>query len=87
MSLTNQPGDRPAPDEWRLVLALSVGLVLLASVPYLLAYLVPPEHVFSGFLFNPVDGNSYFAKMRQGLRGGWLFTLPYTAEPGAGVFV
>jgi hypothetical protein len=35
-------------------------------------------------LQNPVDGFSYLAKMRQGYEGNWLFTLPYTADPGEG---
>jgi hypothetical protein len=42
---------------------------------------------FSGFLINPVDGFSYLAKMRQGSSGGWMFHLPYTSEPGEGVFI
>ena len=77
----------PSWAEWRPVFAISVVIVALSSVPYLLAYAVPPDHVFAGVLVNPGDGNSYLAKMRQGLRGEWLFTLPYTAEPGAGVFL
>jgi hypothetical protein len=42
------------------------------------------EAIFSGFLFNPIDGNSYLAKMRQGWNGAWTFVLPYTAEAGEG---
>jgi hypothetical protein len=38
-------------------------------------------------LFNPIDGNSYLAKMFQGWRGDWRFTLPYTADPGRGAFL
>lgn len=78
---------RPALAEWYLVLTVGLLIVALASVPYLMAYAVPSDHVFAGVLLNPVDGNTYFAKMRQGLRGDWLFTLPYTAEPGPGVFL
>jgi hypothetical protein len=87
MSSSTEPNQRTAPPEWGVVLALSVLIVAAASVPYWLAYAVPPEHVFAGFLINPADGNSYFAKMREGLRGEWLFTLPYTAEPGPGAFI
>lgn len=78
---------KPTASEWRLVVILSLLIVLAASVPYALAYTVPADHVFGGVLINPVDGNSYFAKMRAGLRGEWLFTLPYTAEPGPGAFI
>ncbi len=44
-------------------------------------------HVFGGFLLNPLDGNSYLAKMRLGLEGEWRFRLPYTAEPGEGAYL
>lgn len=62
---------------------LAISVSLLTLVPYLLArQATPPGWVFSGFLVNPFDGFSYLAKMRQGFEGGWLFTLPYAAEPG-----
>lgn len=77
---------RPA-NEWAWIIAASLVIVAVASMPYLLAYWVPPDHVFSGVLVNPADGNSYFAKMREGWRGEWLFTLPYTAQRGAGAFI
>ena len=55
--------------------------MVLASAPYLVAYILTPQgEVFSGFLSNPQDGNSYLAKMRQGFDGGWLFHNTYTAE-------
>jgi len=61
---------------------------LLITVPYLVAYLAAgPDYVFSGFLFNPLDGNSYLAKMVQGGRMELLFRLPYTAEPGKGAYI
>lgn len=67
-----------------------VGGVLLAAsmLPYLFAAQAGGEAlVFGGFLFNPIDGNSYLAKMQQGYSGAWHFTLPYTAEKGAGWFL
>jgi len=73
--------------EWLWIAGLTALIVLGASLPYWLAYTVPAPHVFSGILVNPLDGNSYFAKMRAGWRGDWLFTLPYTAQPGPGVFI
>lgn len=75
------------PREWRRILALTALILLAASLPYWLAYAVPAGHVFAGILFNPQDGQSYLAKMQEGWRGAWLFTLPYTAQPGQGVFV
>jgi hypothetical protein len=75
--------------EWVWVAALSVAIVGVVNLPYLLAYAAPAstQFVFSGVLFNPLDGTSYLAKMREGWRGEWSFTLPYTAQPGPGVFV
>ncbi|MCC7359237.1 MAG: hypothetical protein IT317_07165 [Anaerolineales bacterium] len=82
------PGPRrqPQPDTW-LVLAVAIAVVLVTSVPYWLAYRVSGNVVFSGILLNPADGNSYLAKMREGWVGSWLFTLPYTQDPGPGAFI
>jgi len=72
---------------WREVFLIS-GLILFGiNLPYWLAYRNAPPDVFAGVLVNPVDGISYLAKMRQGWRGEWLFTLPYTTPAGEGVFV
>jgi hypothetical protein len=45
------------------------------------------ESVFGGFLFNPLDGNSYLAKMQQGFQGGWQFHLTYSPQSGNGAFI
>ena len=79
--------DTSRPVEWPWIIAASLVIVAAAGLPYLLAYRVPPDHIFMGVLVNPADGNSYFAKMREGWRGDWLFTLPYTAQPGAGALI
>ncbi len=68
-----------------LILVISIGLSIL---PYLIAAAAAGEgHVFVGFLLNPIDGNSYLAKMRLGWEGQWIFTLPYTADPGNGGYL
>lgn len=62
--------------------------LLLVALPYVYAWRAAgPEHVFGGFLLNPLDGNSYLAKMRQGWNGSWAFRLPYTAEAGEGAAI
>ena len=62
--------------------------VLILSLPYLLAWITQGDKVrFSGLLLNPIDGYSYFAKMKEGYNGQWLFTLPFTAQPGRGSFL
>ncbi len=79
--------DRPGPAEWWRVAGLTALILLLINAFYLVAYAVPAPPVFGGFFFNLPDAYSYIAKMRAGWRGDWLFTLPYTLEPGAGVLV
>jgi hypothetical protein len=69
-------------DRWFFLLVL-VCQVTLISFPYLFAANQSDErNVFAGLLLNPIDGNSYLAKMYQGWQGHWLFELLYTAESG-----
>jgi hypothetical protein len=71
--------------EWRWVALMTLALMIASSVPYFIAWMVTPGGAhFTGLMFNPQDGNSYIAKMRQGLAGSWSFRLPYTSEPHAG---
>jgi hypothetical protein len=68
---------------------IALLVLLLISVPYLTAWAAAGSgYVFGGFLLNPTDGNSYLAKMYEGWRGDWRFTLPYSAaqSPGAYLF-
>lgn len=73
----------------RLTLLLPALLFMgLVSLPYLAASRAGGEaYVFSGFLLNPIDGNTYLAKMLQGWEGSWRYTLAYTAEPGEGGYL
>ena len=68
---------------------LIIFLVLFfTNLPYLYAIInAGDEFAFGGFLLNPLDGNTYLAKMYQGWRGDWLFTLPYSPDPGGGAFL
>ncbi len=74
--------------ELRWVLLASLAVVLFASLPTLYAWsLADADHVFSGFVYNTEDGNSYIAKMRLGARGEWLFQLRFTTEPHPGAWL
>ncbi len=74
-------------EKWIVGILIFLFLVLITS-PFVYAWSVADgNHVFGGFLLNPIDGNSYLAKMREGYNGAWLFTLPYTAQPGAGAAI
>lgn len=71
----------------RDLLIIAAGVLLLTALPYLIAGQVGGEQQFGGFLINPIDGHSYLAKMQEGYRGSWKFTLPFTAEPGRGAYL
>jgi len=65
-------------------------LVLAANLPYLIGWAATPADAhFTGLVFNPIDGHSYLAKMRQGFDGSWRFRLAFTPEqsPGAHIFL
>jgi hypothetical protein len=64
-----------------IVCVLTFGLAILAVKT------VSQEYVFGGFLFNPIDGATYLAKMFQGWQGSWKFYLPYTSDPGQGAYL
>ncbi|MEM5774261.1 MAG: hypothetical protein AAGU05_04605 [Anaerolineaceae bacterium] len=58
------------------------------TLPYLAApKLAGEENSFGGFLLNPLDGNSYLAKMQEGYAGDWFFALPYTPDHTDGAFL
>jgi hypothetical protein len=74
--------------ELRWVLLASLALMLLTSLPTLYAWSrADADHVFTGFVYNTEDGNSYIAKMRLGARGEWLFRLPFTTEEHRGAWL
>jgi hypothetical protein len=72
--------------EWVWAGGFAAFVMALTSLPYLMAALTAAQTdwSFGGFLIGVEDGNSYMAKMGQGARGAWLFTLPYTSEPQPG---
>ncbi len=78
------------PRERSWLMRTSVALVLASSLPYLIAWAATPADAhFTGLVFNPIDGHSYLAKMRQGFEGSWRFHLPFTSKcsPGAHVYL
>jgi hypothetical protein len=68
--------------EFRWVLVASLAVILFASLPTLYGWaLANDNRVYTGFVYNTEDSNSYIAKMRLGARGEWLFHLFYSPEP------
>ena len=71
-----------------LVFSVLAVVLILVTLPYIYAaQSVGSGAVFGGFLLNPLDGNSYLAKMYEGWRGDWRFTLPYSAQSGKGAYL
>lgn len=67
---------------WVILLGFLASFLSLA--PTILAYLETPSGFwFAGFnvLFNPWDINTYFANIRQGINGYWLYHNPYLTIP------
>ncbi len=84
MTLLKCPAMSARKEKWIAGVVIAIFMIVI-TVPYIYANVsTDGSLVFGGFLINPIDGNSYLAKMRQGYEGNWLFTLPYTADPGKG---
>lgn len=72
--------------EWRWAAGFAALVMAVTTLPYLVgAASQTSGWRFGGFVLGVEDGNSYIAKMGQGARGAWLFTLPYSSEPQRGV--
>jgi hypothetical protein len=67
-------------------LIILIALTLMAAaLPALIGYFNSnSEQIYSGVVFNPIDGYTYLAKMQIGRSGDWLFSLPFTAQAGEG---
>ncbi len=62
--------------------------ILLVTIPYLFAARSGGDRlIFNGFLLNPIDGNSYLSKMREGWLGEWQFSLLNSSQAPEGSFL
>ncbi|MBZ0278379.1 MAG: hypothetical protein K8I60_19690 [Anaerolineae bacterium] len=71
------------PGEWRWVILVSTGLVLLAFLPFVWVAASGSggnQWQFMGILNNYRDGATYLAKMIQGSEGNWLTHFLHTPE-------
>jgi len=72
----------------RSLIFLTALTVLLTALPYVYASQNGGgDFVFNGFLLNPLDGNSYLAKMREGWQGSWQFRMLYSSQPPEGSYL
>jgi hypothetical protein len=80
--------DRISRKEWSWVITWTIIVLAISCLPYLIAWIAtPPGYQFSGIVSNPLDGNSYLSKMRQGWAGSWQFHLTYTPETHNGAYI
>ena len=71
----------------KFALLIVLYLAVLCA-PVIYGYVLPgDQQVFNGLASNPIDGNSYLAKMQLGYRGEWKFNLSYSPEPSQGAYV
>lgn len=72
---------------WSFPWAWALALLALSCIPYLVAWAItPPDLQFGGLLANPLDGNSYLAKMRIGAQGSLRYSLIFSSEEQEGYF-
>lgn len=75
--------------EWRWVIILSVGLALIAFLPFLwvLGTISGSPWRFMGALHDYQNSATYLSMMEQGASGRWLMYYLHTPEPHGGVFI
>lgn len=65
-----------------------ISLTVLITVPFIIASAAGgANYKFGGFLLNPLDGNSYLAKMEEGRLGSWSFNLLYSPHSSSGAYI
>lgn len=67
------------------LIILIVILIFISALPVLIGlFRTDGEQIYSGVVFNPIDGYTYLSKMQIGWSGDWWFTLPFSAQAGEG---
>lgn len=74
--------------EWRWVLVVSFGVLLLSTIPYLAGYVSQtPDLRFGGAVFDRMDYDVHLATIQIGLHGEWLYSDLHTSETVPPAFV
>lgn len=74
--------------EWRWLVFVGCGLVLLAFLPLLwVALMGTGRWQFMGALHNYLDGSTYLSKMVLGFNGDWMVVFQHTPEAHTGAFI
>ncbi|MBI5029618.1 MAG: hypothetical protein HZB51_03770 [Chloroflexi bacterium] len=73
--------------EWAMAVGIALIVVILCQIPYVLGYVLAPKGIeFTGLMINVEDG-SYLSAIGQGMKGAWLYHLPFTTEEHAPVLI
>lgn len=71
--------------EYRLAFWIALGIMVLASLPYIFGYAIaPPGYRFIGFTYNVDDACVYMSWMRQAADGHFFLRNLFTTEPQHG---
>jgi hypothetical protein len=65
------------------IVILTLFLVTI-TLPVVWGWVFSNGLVFGGFVANPIDGQTYLAKMNEGFNGDWLFHLSFSPHAGDG---
>ena len=77
-----------SPGEWRWWFVATSLILLLSTVPYLVAYSVQtPDQIFNGAIFDRQDYAVHLATMQLGEQGEWAYRMRFTSEPQQGAYV
>jgi hypothetical protein len=70
-----------------IVLIIAFVIVAAMQTPYVLGYLLAqPGTEYTGLLIN-VEDASYLSAIGQGIKGAWLYKIPFTTEQHEPVFI
>ena len=73
--------------EWRFLLAVTLGIIAVSSVPVAFGYVwAPPDRWFSGIVYNVHDAAQYLSWMREAGRSLFAENM-LTSEPNDAVFL
>jgi len=74
--------------EWRWLLIATSLVLLLSSLPYIVAYSAQtPVQIFNGAIFDRQDYAVHLATMHLGERGEWAYRMRFTSESQQGAYV
>lgn len=78
------------PREWRWVVLISSGLILLSLLPLIWLVLSVGDNAnmqFMGALNDHINSATYLSRIAQGAEGEWLLHFQHTPEPHSGTFI